>query len=319
MGRWDNKICVILLNWNGKTDTIECLNSLRKCSYGKFTAIVVDNGSTDGSIQAIRAAHPSVPIFETRANLGFAGGNNVGIEWALRKPFDWILLLNNDTLVEAGFLEAFLEAAKEHSEAKIFGAKILRYGDRNRIDHLGGMWNSVIGEFESLHMGENDREIEGREVDYVCGAALFMHRSVPEAIGLLESKFFLFWEETDYCFRARRKGFHVRTAPHARVWHKVSASFTGGKPHSHYFWWRSRLLWLERNLPFAERQELLKRLVYPEIRKTLRHLFLKSIQQMFRPSDLVLRQKTKRLKAGLIGALDYYRGKFGNCPSWLVK
>jgi len=217
----------------------------------------------------------------------------------------------------------FLEAARENPKGKIWGAKILRYGDRDRIDHLGGVWNGEVADFRSLHSGELDRDGIGSEaVEYVCGAALFMHRSVPDAIGLLEERFFLFWEETDYCFRARRKGFEVWTAPKARVWHKVSSSFTGGKPHSHYFWWRSRLLWLERNLPYRERREVLSRVVYPDLRKSVRHLFLKWMQKCWlrvclQPIPEKLNNKIRELKAGIVGALHYYWKKFGNCPSWI--
>ena len=245
-----DRICVILLNWNGKRDTLECLESLRQVNYPRFQTVVVDNGSTDDSVAAIRAAYPDTPLFETHANLGFAGGNNVGIEWALKKKFQWILLLNNDTVVDPNFLKAFLAAAQERPQAKILGAKIYRYGERKRIDHLGGFWNPTIGEFESPASDQIDDGFgyeEMEQVDYVSGCALLMHRSVPEQIGLLEPRFFLYWEETDFCFRARRAKFEVWTAPQAHVYHKVSSSFTGGKPHMHYFWWRSRLLWIERN------------------------------------------------------------------------
>lgn len=313
------RICIILVNWNGKRDTIECLDSLALVDYPKFSRLIVDNGSTDGSVEAIRAKHPDLPILQTGENLGFAGANNVGIRWALSKPFEWILLLNNDTVVDPDFLNAFIRQTVATPEAKILGAKLLRYHDRNRIDHLGGKWNPNIVEFDSLHAGEPDGGQTSEEVDYVCGAALLMHRSVPETIGFLEPRFFLFWEETDYCFRARRKGFVVRTAPEARVWHKVSSSFIGGKPHTHYFWWRSRLLWLERNMPRSERKVLMKTVVRPDLWKELRHFTLKSLQALFRPRDAALTQKVKRLKSGLAGAFDYYRGKFGNCPKWVSK
>lgn len=323
--RQNDRICIILLNWNGKKDTLECLESLSKVSYSPFTTIVVDNGSTDDSVSTIRSAFPSTPILETGSNLGFAGGNNVGIRWALSKCFDWILLLNNDTIVAADFLSAFMETASLTS-AKILGAKILRYSDPERIDHLGGIWNPGSAKFESIACGQLDDcigYVDSNSVDYVCGAALLMHRSVPETIGLLEAKFFLFWEETDFCFRARRKGFDVRTAPSAKIWHKVSASFIGGKPHSHYFWWRSRLLWLERNLPYAERREIMRTVIRPELIKTLRHYLLKSFQNgigsLFSEKDLERTQKIRRLRAGLVGALHYYLGKFGNCPKWISK
>lgn len=321
----EDRICIILLNWNGKKDTLECLESLSKVIYSRFTTIIVDNGSIDDSVSAIRSFYSHVPIFETGCNLGFAGGNNVGIRWALSKPFEWILLLNNDTIVAPNFLSAFMEAAQQ-SNAKILGAKILRYSDTARIDHLGGIWNPNNAKFESIASGMLDDGftfINSESVDYVCGAALLMHRSVPEKVGLLEPKFFLFWEETDLCFRARRKGFEVYTAPQAKVWHKVSASFIGGKPHSHYFWWRSRLLWLERNLPYAERQKVMRTVIRPELLKTLRHYLIKSFQNavghLFFLKDFERTQKIRRLRAGLIGALHYYLGKFGNCPKWISK
>lgn len=325
MSKFQDRICVILLNWNGKKDTLECLASLQKVAYPRYTTIVVDNGSSDDSVPAIRATYPQIPIFETKQNLGFAGGNNVGIEWALSKSFDWIFLLNNDTTIAPDCLTAFMEFAQKRPQAKILGAKILRYSDPNRIDHLGGIWDPSKAEFESKRSGEPDQEgIESEPVDYVCGAALLMHRSVPEAIGLLEPNFFLLWEETDFCFRARRKGLEVWTAPEAKIWHKVSSSFTGGKPHSHYFWWRSRLLWLERNIPEQEKKQLYRKVIYPELRKLLRHFVFKSLQRKweqlsFKRPNPERELKLKRLKAGVYGVLDYYRKRFGNCPEWIVR
>lgn len=310
------KVLILLLNWNGKKDTLECLASLEKIDYPNFQPIVVDNGSTDDSVKALRAAHPLLPILETHQNLGFAGGNNVGIEWALRHHADWILLLNNDTVVDPQILKAFLAAAQEEPKAKILGAKILRYHQPETIDHLGGYWNGPKGEFESPDMGQKDHPyFNMKKVDYVCGAALFMHRSVPEAIGLLEPDFFLYWEESDYCFRAKRGGFEIWTAPEARVWHKVSSSFSGGKPHMHYFWWRSRLLWIERNCTPEEKKNLYRKVLLPEIWKMTRHYLLKFLFT----SDPIRKEKVKRNRAGCAGVIDYFRRKFGNCPNWLIK
>ena len=321
------RICIILLNWNGKKDTLECLQSLTKVDYSPFSTIVVDKGSTDDSIVAIRSAFPQIPVLETGENLGFAGGNNIGIQWALSKPFEWILLLNNDTIVDPAFLKAYMETAKKIPQAKILGAKILRYSDPERIDHLGGRWNLREAKFESLASGLLDTpiiEYRAEKVDYVCGASLLMHKSVPNTIGLLETRFFLFWEETDFCFRANRVGLEVWTAPEAKVWHKVSASFIGGKPHSYYFWWRSRLLWLERNLPSDERKDVMSRIIRPELIKILRHYFLKLAQQLlsrllFLPQNIERIRKVRRLRAGLTGAFHYYLSRFGNCPKWLSK
>lgn len=315
------KIVIVLLNWNGKQDTIKCLHSLSEVNSIRFQPIVVDNGSTDGSVEAIRAAYPELPIFEMHQNLGFAGGNNFGIQWALRKHAEWILLLNNDTTVASDVLTEFLKAAEEQPKAKILGAKILRMNEPNTIDHLGGFWKPEMAEFTSNASGEIDTPYHDMQpVDYVCGAALFMHRSVPETIGLLEPRFFLFWEETDYCFRARRAGFEVWTAPKARVWHKVSSSFSGGKPHMHYFWWRSRLLWLSRNCTKEEQRTLYRRVLLPELWKSLRHYTLRGLQNLVtRSKDPKKLERVRRHKAACLGAFDYFRGRFGNCPSWLGK
>src|SRR5579864_348779 len=112
------KIIIVILNWNGKKDTLECLASLQKVDYPHFQAVVVDNGSKDDSVATIRCAYPHIPILENGANLGFAGGNNPGIEWVLRHHAEWILLLNNDTVVDPLFLKAFMAAAKEQPKAK---------------------------------------------------------------------------------------------------------------------------------------------------------------------------------------------------------
>jgi len=319
MPKQSPKISIILLNWNGKKDTLECLASLQKVRYPNFQAIVVDNGSTDVSIPAFRAAYPDLPILENGANLGFAGGNNPGIEWALRHHAEWILLLNNDTTVAPDFLSAFLAAAKEQPKAKIFGAKILRYNQPDIIDHLGGFWNPQVGEFISPDSGEPDHPyFNMRAADYVCGAALLMHRSVPETIGLLEPKFFLFWEESDFCYRAKKAGLEVWTAPEAKIWHKVSSSFTGGKPHMHYFWWRSRLLWIDRNCTPEEKKNLYRKIIIPELWKMGRHYLFKAGINLFCP-NADRKEKARRLKAGCVGALDFYRKRYGNCPSWLLK
>jgi GT2 family glycosyltransferase len=317
-----NKILIILLNWNGKKDTLECLESLKKVTYPDFTTIVIDNGSSDDSVSSIRALFPHIPLFETKENLGFAGGNNVGIAWGLKKNYDWILLLNNDTTVDPNFLDAFMESARENPKAKILGAKIYRSFDPKRIDHLGGRWNPKIAEFESLVFGciDDGTSFETmQKVDYVCGAALLMHRSVPETIGLLEPRYFLFWEETDFCCRARRLDFEVWTSPQAKIWHKVSSSFTGGKPQMHYFWWRSRLLWIERNCPFSEKNHLYRTVIIPDLWKMMRHYLLRSLQNklFFRKSNTDSVQKARRNKAGLVGALHYFLGKWGYSPSWI--
>lgn len=316
-------ICIILLNWNGKEDTLKCLASLEKVQQPAFQILVVDNGSTDDSVATLRALYPMLPVIAAGRNLGFAGGNNLGIEWALRKGYEWIGLLNNDTTVDPLFLHAFMQASRRVPTAKILGAKIYRAQEPETIDHLGGMWHPEIAEFRSLASGHREMgQWEAmQEVDYVCGAALWMHRSVPERIGLLEPRFFLFWEESDFCMRARRAGFQIWTAPQAKIWHKVSASFVGGKPHAQYFWWRSRLLWMERNCTWREGLKLYLRIIIPDLGKWMRHWLLKELQCgvlrcMGRDPGRERREKRRRYRAGMRGVCDYGLRRFGNAPVW---
>lgn len=317
----DSKVAIILLNWNGKKDTLECLSSLQKLSYKNIDIIVVDNGSTDDSVREIRLAFPKTCLIETGKNLGFAGGNNPGIEHALKNGADYLLLLNNDTIAHENLIEGFLATAPS---APILGAKLYLYSEPNMFDHLGGTWNPKTASFDLIgnRAVEDNTSFESPiELDYACGAALFVKREVFEKIGLLEPKFFLIWEESDFCFRARRAGFITKLAPGAKVWHKVSASFVGGKPHSTYFWWRNRLFWIARNCTPNEKRRLFLHVVFPEALHILKLYLLKSLLLPF--SKKSKREEKKRnlrkQKAALAGVRDYLLCRFGNAPAWIYK
>jgi GT2 family glycosyltransferase len=306
MPRPKDSVAVLILNYNGWQDTLNCLDSLLTSPPDKrIFPYVLDNGSADGSIQKIRQRFPDIPIFALGQNLGFAEGNNRGIQWALNKGFQWIFLLNNDTLVAPDCIDKLLQTARAHPEAKILGAASYEMARPSHLDHCGGYFDPTKAEFVSYKTADAPRPVE-----YVSGCALFMHRSVPETIGLLEPRYFLYWEEADYCLRAWRANLPVWTAPEARIWHKVSSSFRGNKAVQQYYWWRSRLLFLERNLSPFDRAETLRRIVWPEARKFLRHYLLKSLQSLVSTS-IPLIQKKERLLHGLLGIRDYYLSRFG--------
>lgn len=321
------KIVIIVLNWNGKKDTLACLESLEKLSYPNYETIVVDNGSTDDSVAAIRERFLQLLLIETGANLGFAEGNNVGIRLALERGAHLLFLLNNDTVVSSDILEHFVETFRSHPEAGILGAKIFLHDQRDTLDHLGGTWNPKTGVFEFIGLRQKDGSQwqDPQEIDYVCGAGLIVKRPVVETIGYLEPRFFLIWEESDFCFRARQAGFKTLTCPKAKLWHKVSASFVGGKPHSTYFWWRNRLLWIERNCSPRERWSLIVRVLIPDILHMLKIRLLKKLQLFFlkqlKPKTDLKEKELKLLKnrAALCGVRDYLLRRFGNGPSWIYK
>jgi hypothetical protein len=321
------KIAIIVLNWNGKQDTLACLESLTKLIYLNFEVIVVDNGSTDGSAAAIRKDFPKFLLIENDENYGFAEGNNIGIRKAMQHGAELFFLLNNDTIVAADILDRFVAMFDSCQEAGILGAKIYLFEQKQTIDHLGGMWNSKTATFEFIgkHQTDNGQWQNPQELDYVCGAGLILTRKVIDAIGYLDPRFFLIWEESDYCFRSRRAGFKVVTCPEAKIWHKVSASFVGGKPHSTYFWWRNRLLWIEKNCSFLERMSLYLRVLIPDILHMLKIHFIKSIQlkftELFKLKKNVINKKEKLIKnrAALCGVRDYLMRRFGKGPVWIQK
>lgn len=316
---------VIILNWNGKHDTLECLNSLQKVST-PHNVIIVDNGSTDDSPQAIKAKFPLVTMLANKENLGYAEGNNVGIRYALERNAKHLLILNNDTTVDPLFLDGFLEVTQNHPEIKVLGAKPYLYEDRTRLDHLGGIWNNRTGQFDLIgNREEGDKWTKLEPLDYVCGCALFAKAEVFQKIGTFEPRFFLFWEESDWCSRARAAGFQPYFCPQAKLWHKVSASFTGGKAHTTYFWWRNRLFWIERNCSRSQKLRLYFRTLLPEIANLLKLYIIKKLQlfflKLFNPKEEQEKREKRLLnyKASLVGIKDYLFRRFGNGPSWLFK
>jgi GT2 family glycosyltransferase len=323
----DPKISIVILNWNGKKDTIECLSSLENLNYSNYDIVVVDNGSTDDSIEVIKSNFPNIILIENKKNLGFAEGNNVGVDFALKNGADYLFLLNNDTIVDKDILSEYVNAMNAQKNAGILGAKILRYDKRDIIDHLGGKWNGKKAEFESFANGEKDSDQydDMKLVDYVCGCAIFVKREVFETIGNLEPRFFLIWEESDFCYRAKKANFEIWTAPKAKLYHKISQSFTGGKPQMQYYWWRNRLFWIERNLNTKDKLSIYFKTIFPEIVHLFKLFFLKTCQKylhnLFSPKKNNEKRSTKllRYKAGCKGVMDYVLRNFYQGPSFLTK
>lgn len=310
------RVAIIVLNWNGKEDTTKCLSSLEKLTYPHIEVLIVDNGSSDDSVEVFRKRFPHFRLIETGINLGYAGGNNVGMEIALKEGFGFLFVLNNDTVVDPGIVEAFLQRFSKGKEG-ILGAKIYRMDAPEHLDHLGGKWNPKKMDFDYVGYRALDHPKWNapQKLDYVCGAALMIRREVLEAIGLFDPRFFLFWEEADLCFRAKRAGFEIQHCPEAKVWHRVSASFTGGKPHAAYFLWRNRLLWIERNISGFQRLHCFTRLLGGRL-----PLFL--LSKVLRKTQLVLqsaagkkggrnRERILRINAAVYGMEDYVFRRFG--------
>jgi GT2 family glycosyltransferase len=313
------KISIIILNWNGIKDTLECLESVYKIDYQNFDVVVVDNGSRDDEGARIKEAFPRVTLIANEKNLGFAEGNNVAIRHLLKTDTEYVLLLNNDTAVDPLILREFLSAAMTCPDAGIYGAKIYFYAKPDRIWHLGGRWNMTEGGFQDIGMGEIDdgvRYSRMEEIDYVNGCALLFSRHVPESIGLLDADFFAYYEEIDWCFRAKRHGFRPLFVPKAKVWHKVSLSSGGaGSPLYYYYMSRNCLLWAKKHFRGLQRMRAYYLLFC--------HIFLPSASstdaedrkfpliKRFYWDLLKIRGTALRIK--IIGICDFFIGKLGEC------
>lgn len=316
------KLFVVILNWNGKNDTLGCLTSLLNVDALPFEVVVVDNGSTDDSVVTISQRFPEVTLLKTGENLGYAGGNNVGIEHALKQNADLILLLNNDTIIDRHFITALIKSSQDRPEIGIFGAYPLQMTNPDKIDHLGGRWNHSTATFDLIGLGAKKGFKTDQKLDYVCGCSILIRKEVFEKIGMLEPQFFLFWEEADFCMRAKKAGFGIGVCYEARLLHKISASFIGGTPHKTYFWWRGRFLWIERNCSKEEKEHLYQAVVFPQLRHILKLRLLKHFQfflhQLFRRKNLSQKKgKLLQYKAALAGYRDFKKSSFGPGPSWI--
>ncbi len=228
---------IIIPVWNGRDFLEACLRSLLAQTYEPLEIIAVDNGSSDGSAELIEHLFPTVRLIRNAHNLGFAGGCNVGLRAA---QGELLLLLNQDTQADAGWVRALAEALQE-PEAGIVGSQIL-YPD-GRLQHAGGWIEWPLG-LAHHHLAEDD----ARPVEFVTGAALGFPRAVVEKIGLLDEGFWPgYFEDVDFCLRARAAGFAVSVAPSAIVTHTESASTRDAATRAR-FYQRGRLRFLLKHL-----------------------------------------------------------------------
>ncbi len=293
------RVSIIILNWNGWKDTIDCLDSLFRVDYQNCEVLVLDNGSEDDSLVKIKefcderircqGGTPEylhvlrqedldmqtdeimargtnevpkevfakisdcceIALVGCDMNYGFAEGNNVAIRLVLRRTVpDYFLLLNNDTIVDPHFLAELIDVAEADSRIGFVGPKILRYDCRGRNDIIGFAGGLVsmrkglsfsIG-FDEIDSGQYDHS---KPVDYAEGSCLLARTDVIRKIGLLDARFFTYWEEADWCRRGWDAGYKTIYAPNARVWHK--GGFSGSQLRSIYYGTRNSFLFVKKH------------------------------------------------------------------------
>jgi len=249
-------VTIVILNWNGRDLTLDCLRSLSALDYPDHDIVVVDNASSDGSAQAVRDAFPSVSVIENERNLGFSEGNNHGILHALERGADYVLLLNNDTLLHhRGFLSILVDYLENNRDVAAVSPLIL-YPDSDLVWSAGGRLHMRLGVCSHVGKGDPAGVFAGRgpfQVDYIPGCCLLMGRDVLADIGLLDPDYFLYFEDLDWCFRATGRGYRCMIYPITAIYHMKSGT-TGAagsdklSPTQAFFYARNGILFASKNL-----------------------------------------------------------------------
>ncbi len=278
-----NKVYILILNWNNWRDTFVCLESVFKNSYPNYQVVVIDNASTDGSEEKIlewadkkSIAHvrydrktaekgglfdkekdltqPSMVFIQTGSNLGYAGGNNVGIQYVLNQDdCKYVWLLNNDTVVDIDALTEMVRTVEADDKIGMVGSKLLYHNRPDIIQAAGGC--SIVpwmGNASIIASNEKDDGTwdEPFEPSYISGASLLVKKEAVEAIGLMDEKYFLYWEDADWGVRARRKGYRLLYCPKSKVWHKEGGTTGYLSPQADYYWIRNGLYFTLKFYPY---------------------------------------------------------------------
>ncbi|UCG78183.1 MAG: glycosyltransferase family 2 protein [Nitrospirota bacterium] len=310
------ELYIVIVNWNNSSDTIECISSLFEEGYKK-RIVLVDNGSTDGSIDNISAWAGSnnidlqilnaeealagrddfvVTIISSPVNLGFAGANNLGIRYSIVQGAEFVLLLNNDTVVEKDVLSGMVRTVMSTKDTGIVGGKIRYYDNREKVWFSGGYISTVRGAF--YHKEDDCDGI--RETEFVTGCMMLIPADVIEKVGYLKEDYFLNIEDIDYSTRVRNAGLKMIVDCSVTIYHKYSATIGGrySKMNQYYFH-RNRMIYFSSNLD--------------DLNKYIFYLF----QFFFAiPVWLVVqlvKGRMQAIKGAILGYLDFFKGRKGKC------
>ena len=336
------KVSIIILNWNGWKDTIECLESLYQIDYLYYNVIVVDNASSDKSIKMIKEycrgelkvispffeyAFENKPVnilelnetelktvnvadefsglpsskklflIKNNLNHGFAEGNNIGIRFALNfLDSNYILLLNNDTVVDKHFLKELVDADQNGEKTGVLGPMVYYYGEPDKITYIGGNINLFTGKVAHPYLNKFKNGHFPEEIDYICGCSLLIKKEVVDEIGLLDPDYYLYYEDTDLGLRALNEGYKNLMVPKSEIWHKVSASIDESSKTALYYGVRNHFLLIKKNCGLKYMMTFLP-------------VFL--LRKFFFSLFLLFQGKFNGFKTVIIGVYDALCGKYG--------
>ena len=269
------KVFVVILNFNGWQDTIECVKSLNKIKPdGKFEVevLIIDNASSNDSVEKLNGQLSSATLLENPKNLGFSGGCNEGARYALKNGADYVVFLNNDTIVDSNLVSELVTAAEDEEVGgvvpKIYFEKGYefhkkRYGAKDLgrvIWYAGGEmdWENLIGKNIGVDEVDRGQYDERRETELATGCCFMIRSDVLENVGLFDDRYFLYYEDADFSQRMRRAGYKIIYEPDAKVWHKNAESSGVGSNLHDYYISRNRLLFGMKYAPVRTKVALVR-------------------------------------------------------------
>jgi GT2 family glycosyltransferase len=301
------KVAVVVLNWNNAPDTLACLQSLSMLCYPDYTVLVVDNGSTDDSVAQICSRFPEIEVLQTSTNLGYAEGNNVGIRYVLKQEPAYVCILNNDTILAPNCLQALVSEAESNPDIGMVGPKKYFFEPSDMVYAAGGLIDWRRGTVVHRGMWQRESEVgplyaDGpTDVDFIDGCCVLVKRQLIERIGLLDPRYYLNFEDADWCVRARRAGYRARYTPDAVLWHKLSASLGMASPRKTYYMTRNALLFFWTHLDGWRRWRAIAHIV----KRNVGHIAVWTLKPKYRQTARAKRD------ANILALRDALLGCFG--------
>jgi len=303
------KVSIVLVNWNNFSDTVECIESLLQVTYMNYEIVVIDNCSQGADAIRLREKfRDNMRLIENDRNVGFAEGCNTGIKDALSRGSDYIVLLNNDTVVAPDFLDTLLTSVEKEDRVGIAGGKVYCYEIPDMIWSAGGVIDYRTGGAKLIGSGKTDKNQfeELIDVDFVSGCFMLISRKVLEDIGLLDKIFFFGWEDADLCLRAKKRGYRVIFVPGSKIWHKAvpSEKLKRLKGITAYHATKGQFIFYERHFT---RSQLFTANI---------HYFIRFPRLLWNYSHLLGQRKVPLYMIG--GILSYLGSKFYKCKRFKV-
>jgi len=241
-------VIFVVLNFNRREDTLQCISSLAQNTYKNQKIILLDNSSTDGSVEAVETRFPGVQIIRLQQNLGYAGNNNVGIDEAMRQGAEWIFVLNEDTVLAPDCVAQLVSVGEGDPTIGIVGPMVYHHDEPEIIQSAGGKMDKY---FRAEHLGQNQVDRgqypQPHLVEWISGCGIMVRRAVIDQIGTIDARFFYYAEEFEWCIRASEVGWKIVHIPQAKLWHKGVQRNYHPKPSLMYYFTRNRLLLLSKH------------------------------------------------------------------------